>query len=222
VPTTSAGGTGSTTSPGRNPLGLGAADIRVEGSTVRLPEGTGFDPGGIGKGLAADLVVDEILDAGAEGVCVNLGGDVRVAGIAPDGGAWTVAVEHPWSEEPLAHLGVAAGAVATSTTLRRRWVVDGTPRHHLIDPRSGLPSATDVNLATVVAAEAWVAEALAKSVLLRGSAHPFDVVDGTAAQALAVDDVGGVHASDGLGAFLGDRTLPLTIALPGPRMSQPV
>ena len=47
--------------PGRSPLGIGLADIEIDGDTVRLPAGTGFDPGGIGKGLAADIVVEEVL-----------------------------------------------------------------------------------------------------------------------------------------------------------------
>src|SRR5205823_3187293 len=109
---------GDTTSP----LAAGAAGIEIDGDRVRLPAGVGFDPGGIGKGLAADLVVSEALAAGAAGACVNLGGDLRVAGEPPDGpSAWTVAVEHPASPEPVALLGLHDGAVATSTTLRRRW-----------------------------------------------------------------------------------------------------
>jgi thiamine biosynthesis lipoprotein len=184
-------------------LGLGAADIEIDGARVRLPAGTGFDPGGIGKGLAADLVVAELLAEGAEGACVNLGGDVRVAGDPPDGDAWTVSVDHPRRDRPLAHLGLRDGAVATSTTLRRRWTVDGADRHHLIDPRSGLPSDTDVELATVVAAEAWIAEALTKAVLLRRSEVAFDVIDGTAAEALAVDGQGRMRSTPGLAAYLG-------------------
>ncbi len=170
---------------------------------MRLPAGTGFDPGGIGKGLAADLVVAELLAEGAEGACVNLGGDVRVAGIGPDGDGWTVSVDHPRREVPLVRLGLRDGAVATSTTLRRRWTLAGLERHHLIDPRSGLPSDTDLELATVVAAEAWIAEALTKSVLLRSSEVAFDVIDGTAAEALAVDRHGRMISTPGLAAYLG-------------------
>src|SRR3954471_11235084 len=81
---------------GRSPLGLGVTEIVVDGDPVCLPFCTGFDPGGVGKGLAADLVADEVMAAGADGVCVNLGGDVRVAGAGPTGSAWTVAIEHPW------------------------------------------------------------------------------------------------------------------------------
>jgi FAD:protein FMN transferase len=199
----SSGAEGRRTVDRRGSLGLGAADIEIDGATVRLPAGTGFDPGGIGKGLAADLVVAELLAEGAAGACVNRGGDVRVAGSAPDGDAWTVSVDHPRRDRPLVHIGLRDGAVATSTTLRRRWTVDGVDRHHLIDPRSGLPSDTDVELATVVAAEAWIAEALTKAVLLRRAEVAFDVIDGTAAEALAVDDRGRVHSTPGLAAYLG-------------------
>jgi thiamine biosynthesis lipoprotein len=194
--------------PGPPPAG--AAGIEIEGRTVRLPSGAGFDPGGIGKGLAADLVAEEVIAGGAEGVCVNLGGDVRLSGAAPAGAAWTVAVEHPWSTAPIARLGLVDGAVATSTTLRRRWRAGGVTRHHLIDPLSGLPSDTDLNLATVVTARAWAAEVLAKAVLLRGSNHPFDALDGTGAQGLVVDDRGRVGTTPGLREFLGGRA-PTTV-----------
>ncbi|MGH9058830.1 MAG: FAD:protein FMN transferase, partial [Acidimicrobiales bacterium] len=166
--------------PGDSRLGPGVEGITiVDDRCVRLPLGTGFDPGGIGKGLAADLICDEVLAAGASGVCVNLGGDLRVTGTATGGGPWTVAVDHPDAAEALALVGLAAGAVATSTTLLRRWTTGGERRHHVIDPHTGLPSTTTLTLAAVVASEAWVAEALAKAVLLGGVEHPFDLLGGT-------------------------------------------
>ena len=130
----------------------------------------------------------------------------------PRGDAWTVAVEHPWATEPIVNLGLHDGAVATSTTLRRRWEVDGEARHHLIDPGTGRPSDTDLTLATVVAGQAWVAEVLAKAVLLRGLPHPFDLVGGTGAEALAVDTEGRVHVTPGFTAFTGG-VLPSSIPL---------
>jgi thiamine biosynthesis lipoprotein len=193
---------------GASPLGRGCPDIELDGNAVRLPAGTGFDPGGIGKGLAADMVVRELLDAGVAGICVNVGGDLRVGGEGPGGGAWTIAIEHPLRAEPLVRVGLHAGAVATSTTLRRRWRVDGEARHHLIDPDTGRPSRTDLTLAAVVARDAWVAEVLAKAVLLRGSEHPFDLSDGTGAEAVVVDHAGRVAASEHFDRYLGDAHLP--------------
>ena len=195
-----------------SPLGAGADYITVSSNTVQLPAGTGFDPGGIGKGLAADLVSSEIMAGGAEGVCVNLGGDVRVRGIGPEpGGVWTVAVDHPRSPTPVVLLGLNDGAVATSTTLRRAWRSGGELRHHLIDPQTGMPSTTDVGLSAVVCADAWMAEVLAKAVLLAGFDHPFDLIGGTGADAIAIGVDGAVKATDGLAAFLGGTPIPSNI-----------
>jgi thiamine biosynthesis lipoprotein len=183
--------------------GRACSDIEVDhvDSIVRLPPGTAFDPGGIGRGLAADLVVEEALRAGAAGVCVDIGGDLRVEGRAPNGGSWTIAVEHPQRAAPVAVLDVAGGAVATSTTLRRRWTLDGRARHDLIDPRPRQPSDTDVDVMTIVAGEAWRAEVLAVAGLLRGSARAFDLLDQTA-HGLAVTALGDVACSPGLGPYL--------------------
>ena len=68
------------------------------------------------------------------------------------------------------------------------------------------------SIAAVVAAEAWFAEVLTKSVLLAGAAHPFDVVGGTGADALAVDDGGHVHSTAGLAAYLGGAPLPARLS----------
>jgi len=184
-------------------LGSGADRIEVVANTVRLPHGTGFDPGGIGKGLAADIVTDELRAAGADGVCVNLGGDVRVEGTGPAGNGWTVAVQYPHRARPLAQLGVVAGAVATSTTLRRRWRVDGQTRHHLIDPATGQPSVSDLTFVTVVGGHAWTAEVFAKAVLLGGAPATFDLTAFGAA-ALTVDRHSRVAASPAIGAYLAE------------------
>jgi len=187
---------------GRSDLTMNADAIEIDGDTVYLPAGTGFDPGGIGKGLAADMVARELRDDGAAGVCINLGGDVRVAGIAPDGGAWTIAVRHPTNDEPLACLGVSDGAVATSTTLRRQWNVGGETRNHLIDVATGRPSTTHRTFATVVAGYAWAADVLAKALVLDANPDPFALLEQSGAEALIVDDKGHVDTTFGLAAFM--------------------
>ncbi|HEV8296922.1 MAG TPA: FAD:protein FMN transferase [Acidimicrobiales bacterium] len=150
-------------------LSTGATDIVVDETsrTVQLPPNVGFDPGGIGKGLAADLVSDELIAHGAHGVCVNIGGDLRVRGLAPSGGDWRIDVTHPDDPDPVATVVIADGAVATSSQLRRRWLdADGHEQHHLIDPMTGVSARTDVVSATVVAKDAWQAEVLTKLAML--------------------------------------------------------
>lgn len=191
-------------SPGASGLGLGCPGIVLEhdvaGWSAALPPDAGFDPGGIGKGLAADLVADDLLDAGAAGVCVNLGGDVRVSGDGPSGDGWTIDIDHPHIADPVARVGLRSGGVATSTTLLRRWTIDGEALTHVIDPNTGRPTRTDVALVSIVAGRAWLAEVLATACMLRGWQRCFDLLDGTC-QALAVHDDATVTTTDGFAAF---------------------
>ena len=144
-------------------------EVDDDEGTVRLPFDVAFDPGGIGKGLAADLVASELVELGADGVCVNVGGDLRVIGEAPDGAAWSVEVEDPRGGPPLGTVVLTDGAVATSSRARRRWTsADGTEHHHLIEPLTGTSSSSAVLAATVVASEGWRAEVLAKVAFLDG------------------------------------------------------
>jgi thiamine biosynthesis lipoprotein len=148
--------------PIRRHAGAVAITIDADGRTVTLPAGARFDPGGIGKGLAADLVADELRAFGASGVCVNVGGDLRVTGAPPGtGDAWLVAVRDRPDDEPVAHVAVADGGVATTSRSRRRWTTaDGIERHHVIDPATGRSARTPVTAATAIAADAWRAEVL--------------------------------------------------------------
>jgi thiamine biosynthesis lipoprotein len=159
--------------------------------TVRLANGMRLDLGGIAKGYTADLVAGELLAAGLDGVCANLGGDVRVCGIAPDGGAWTVDIQDPTdSTTALALLDVDDGAIVTSTRLRRRWLVDGVEHHHIIDPRTRRSAFNGWAQVSVVAATATEAEVLAKAVFLGGPVH--DLLDASGARAVLVADDGSV------------------------------
>ena len=51
---------------------------------------------------------------------------------------------------------------------------------HILNPKTGWPVLGAPNSVTVVAGHGWAAEVLAKAVLLRGSNHPYDLVDGGA------------------------------------------
>ena len=171
----------------------GCDDIVIEGSRVTLPPGVQVDPGGIGKGLAADLVVDLVMRAGADGACVNVGGDLRVAGSAIDGRPWSVTVEDPLGGRDLGTIDLREGALVSSWRTRRTWGREHQRRHHLIDPATGAPAFTGLAGVTVVAADAWWAEALATALYLAGPDRAPDVVVHHGVSALLVRDDGAVR-----------------------------
>ena len=206
-----------------SPLGRGTAAIEIddEAGAVRLPAGVGFDPGGLGKGLAADLVAERISDEGAAGVLVNLGGDLRAIGVGPGGDDWTVEIDPAATGEPLALVAVEEGAIATSTTLRRHWSTSTGEMHHLIDPSTGRPADNGVVAATVLSGRGWRAEVLAKAALLVGIDDGLALLADAGADGVLVDLFGGIHRTPGFERF-GHLTAP-ALAAPtlAPRSEDP-
>ena len=138
-----------------------------EQGTVRLPVGAGIDLGGIAKGMAVDAALRRLDEMGVEVAAVNAGGDLAVLGVAPGLDGWPVAVETP--EGPWV-VTLREGALATSSTSHRRWWQGGVVRHHLIDPRTGLPATGEVLSASVAAPTCAEAEVAAKTALILGVA----------------------------------------------------
>ena len=136
--------------------------------TVKLPIGMQLDLGGTAKGWAADTITARLGEMGA--IQVDAGGDIAMSGPMLGGQAWKIAVDSPM--QPGAILGVvqlAWGGIATSGRYYRKWRRNDVWQHHIIDPRTSCPAATDVVSATVVAATAVAAEVAAKRVLILGS-----------------------------------------------------
>ncbi len=176
-------------------------DVAVDhvDSAVLLPAGLALDPGGIGKGLAADIVVTELLAAGTAGALVSIGGDIAAAGTAPTEYGWPVSVDDPWDPgRPCTTLAVSAGGIATSSTRSRRWISGGTEHHHVIDPATGDEAHTDLAAATVIANAGWLAEAHATAALLCGSRDVVDYLDRHHLAGVAVTDRRALIATDGL------------------------
>jgi thiamine biosynthesis lipoprotein len=135
---------------------------------VRLPRGARLDFGGTAKGWAAGEAARRLAEFSP--ALVDAGGDIAVTGARANGDKWVIGVADPFTpEQNLALLMIERGAVATSGRDYRRWVRDGKPQHHIIDPRTGAPAATDVLSATVIASSAVAAEVAAKAALILGS-----------------------------------------------------
>lgn len=137
-------------------------------SAIRLPSGVRVDLGGIAKGWLAERAA-RVLAGFSTACAVSAGGDLFAVGLPAGDSAWDVALEDPRDErESLTTLRVGPGAVATSSVTKRRWHQDGRARHHLIDPRTGLPAESAWLSVTVIAPHATTAEVYAKCLLIAG------------------------------------------------------
>ncbi|HEU4461577.1 MAG TPA: FAD:protein FMN transferase, partial [Solirubrobacterales bacterium] len=173
---------------------------------IGRPPGLRFDSGGIGKGLAADLIAASLEGYGR--FVVDCGGDIRIGG--RDASRWprTVAVEHPLSGGRPYVVSLRAGGIATSGLDVRIWRRrDGGFAHHLLDPATGAPAWTGLVGVTALGASTLEAETLSKAALLAGPARGRELL--AARGGLLVHDSGRVELAGRLAA-------PPRVRLPRP------
>jgi thiamine biosynthesis lipoprotein ApbE len=140
--------------------------------TVQVPAGVEIDLGSTAKALAADRSARKVHEATGAGVLISLGGDVATAG-RPPGDGWVVRVtdDHRNGSSPGGQMvALQSGCLATSSTMVRRWRAGGAERHHIIDPRTGLPVKEFWRTASVVAASCVEANTASTAAIVRGAA----------------------------------------------------
>jgi FAD:protein FMN transferase len=138
---------------------------------VTLPAAIKLDFGGIAKGMAVDAALKKLQMSDVCPALVNAGGDLAVLGLPPAEELWPIAVpglKGHWTI-PLHH-----GAIATSGIARRHWWQGQTLRHHLLDPRTGLPAQSDLWSVTVVTDRCEQAEVAAKVAFILGARQGAD------------------------------------------------
>ena len=130
--------------------------IRLDGRLLRRPPGLKLDLNGVVKSLAVDDALRLLRGPGF----VAAGGDVAVRGGAvvglPAGGT----------------VRVLTGALATSGVPGRSWHRGGALQHHLIDARTGRPSASRWTHVTAAAGTCLGADVAAKTAFLLSEGGP--------------------------------------------------
>ncbi|MGW3542223.1 FAD:protein FMN transferase [Nocardia niigatensis] len=137
---------------------------------VRILAGTLMDLGASAKAWAADSIAAELATVGAGGYLVDLGGDIAVSGPPPPGG-WAIGVRD-WNSVVAQTVCSFGQAFATSSTRLRIWVQQGSPRHHIIDPRTGLPARSRWAQVTCAGADAVQANAASTAAIILDDRAP--------------------------------------------------
>jgi thiamine biosynthesis lipoprotein len=157
--------------------GTVAVHVDRDSRTVELDAGCALDLGAVAKARCADLAADTIEARLSVGCIVNLGGDLRASGAAPDDG-WSVTVApdaRAHRDESLEAVSIRHGGVASSSTQRRRWWRSGLPVHHIVDPRTGGPAEPLWSLVTVAAPSCAAANAMSTAAVVWGDEALFEL-----------------------------------------------
>ncbi len=119
-----------------------------------------LDAGGIGKGLAADLIAEHARSRGALAVTVNLGGDIRVAQDPNSTRDTPIDILSPAPDASVVStISLREGAVATSAR-NARWRNGRGIHNHIMGADSNIVSAS------VISSSAMWADVWAKHLIL--------------------------------------------------------
>jgi FAD:protein FMN transferase len=141
-------------------------DLRLDGRRLRMPARVHLDLGASAKAFTADRAAAAVAERYGCGVLVALGGDIATAGPAPRAG-WQILVQD-YDLDPTSQVRIEAGALATSSTVSRRWRNGTSAVHHILDPVSGLSADPIWRTVSIAADSCNEANALSTAAIVRG------------------------------------------------------
>jgi thiamine biosynthesis lipoprotein len=181
--------------------------------TVLLPDpDMRLGLGGIAKGWALDRAANDLRARGIDDFLLSAGGQVLAGGMR-DGRPWRVGIRDPRGSrnESLGTIEVTDQSVSTSGDYERYFELDGQRWHHILDPRTGMPS-RGAQGATVVCADGTTADAWSTALMVLGQERGFELLSRQRGiEAALIDELGTIHTTPGLKLRL---TPPLTTAPP--------
>lgn len=148
-----------------------ALDTRAEPPALRKAgPAVAVDFSSIAKGYAADALGELLAARGAARYFVQVGGDVKTGGAAPDGREWRAGIEEPRVQDTAVAcvVGLSGQALSTSGDYRNFVTLGGKRYGHIIDPRTGRPAESKLAAVSVVHASAAWSSALATAIFVLG------------------------------------------------------
>ncbi|NLS90654.1 MAG: FAD:protein FMN transferase [Planctomycetaceae bacterium] len=152
-------------------VGYTRLEVRHDPPALRKPSpACRVDLSSLAKGFAVDQVVERLEELGIDRYMVEVGGEIRTAGLNSSGNPWQIAVELPTTEgRGIQRVVPLDGrAMATSGDYRNYFEQDGVRFCHIIDPRAGRPVSHRLASVSVLADNCMRADALATALFVLG------------------------------------------------------
>ena len=180
-------------SVGHDKLTLGELSITKTHPDVQL------DLSAMAKGYGVDCVASTLRRAGVDSFMVEIGGEVRCAGVKESGQPWQIGIEGPGETRLADTVSLLDAALATSGSYRNYLETGDGAIHHIVDRRTGRNPNNGVVSASVLAPNCALADALATAFMVLGPERAEEVFQrigrpGVAALFLVEREGGGVQS----------------------------
>ena len=128
----------------------------------------------IAQGFTCDYICSKLEGMGISNYLLEVGGEIMCKGVNRKGKEWSVAIDKPVDgnfvpgESVQAVLELSGRGLVTSGNYRKFYIKDGEKFSHTIDPETGYPVKHNLLSATVIAANATLADAYATYLMVIG------------------------------------------------------
>ncbi|MFI3324660.1 MAG: FAD:protein FMN transferase [Clostridia bacterium] len=143
--------------------------VLLDNNQVQLLNGAQIDLGAVGKGYAADKIVEiyEVNDA-IRGV-ISLSGNIYVYGEKEDESLWNIGITDPDDTSEInITLQTGQNSVVTTGAYERFFEEDGEVYHHIFNSSTGYPTDEDIKSVTVVSENSTLADIYATALFAMG------------------------------------------------------
>lgn len=190
---------------------LSAALSHVDYNTIILDKTAGtvtltdpdaaIDLGFIAKGYIADKMKEYLLSEGIESALINLGGNVLTIGNKPDGMAFQIGIQEPFSDSgiPITTVSSTDSSVVTSGVYERYFYENNTLYHHILNTDTGYPIHNNLLEVTILSSSSMEGDALSTTCFVLGLKEGIKLIESlSGVEAIFVTDDYELHYSSGL------------------------
>lgn len=167
---------------GENQLRKAQPDLRIDVSSI-------------GQGYTVERLAEILEKFGVTSYLVEIGGELKIRGLKPDGKPWRIAMEKPLPGERRMHKIVSFDsgepmALMASGTYRHYFDEDGKRYSHILDARSGKPIEHDTVSVAVLHPDPTLADAWSTALLCLGAEEGLRAADSADLAALFIEQKG--------------------------------
>lgn len=179
---------------------VGNDNISVNGSEITLKNNAALDFGAVGKGAVLDACLDYLDKNACKKTYISTGSSLLLYG----NGSFDVSITNP-DGGILAAVKTEQCFLSTSGGYERFFEADGKTYCHIIDPRTGYPTETDLTTVTVFSDSGIESDFLSTMIFLDGSENIEKYLHSDKYKIFAADKNKKLYVSDGLDYEVSDE-----------------
>ena len=145
-----------------------------DGHIIKENPNTLIDFNAIAQGFTVDLIGEHLQKIGLTNYMIEIGGELKCSGLNADEKPWRIGIDKPseeiQKERHLAIIEVSNKSVASSGNYRKLKIDQetGIKYAHTINPKTGMPTITDLLSVTIVSESCMQADAIATACMVMG------------------------------------------------------